>query len=192
MSKKIVLLGPPGCGKGTQSKLLVENKNFFQLSTGDLLRAATSDNESEVGQKIKQIMQQGGLVPDNFVMDIIVKKVLDLKDQNIIFDGFPRNIEQAKFLDKSLETIEISLDYVIFFGIDYKILESRIKKRIEQSSGKDLRTDDNLEVLDKRINIYKESTLPIVDYYKNKNILCEIDAMESIESVYDNILKIIE
>ena len=192
MSKKIVLLGPPGCGKGTQSKLLVENKNFFQLSTGDLLRAATSDNESEVGQKIKQIMQQGGLVPDNFVMDIIVKKVLDLKDQNIIFDGFPRNIEQAKFLEKSLETIEISLDYVIFFGIDYKILESRIKKRIEQSSGKDLRTDDNLEVLDKRINIYKESTLPIVDYYKNKNILCEIDAMESIESVYDNILKIIE
>ena len=192
MSKKIVLLGPPGCGKGTQSKLLVENKNFFQLSTGDLLRAATSDNESEVGQKIKQIMQQGGLVPDNFVMDIIVKKVLDLKDQNIIFDGFPRNIEQAKFLDKSLETIEISLDYVIFFGIDYKILESRIKKRIEQSSGKDLRTDDNLEVLDKRINIYKESTLPIVDYYKNKNILCEIDAMESIEAVYDNILKIIE
>ena len=192
MSKKIVLLGPPGCGKGTQSKLLVENKNFFQLSTGDLLRAATSDNESEVGQKIKQIMQQGGLVPDNFVMDIIVKKVLDLKDQNIIFDGFPRNIEQAKFLDKSLETIEISLGYVIFFGIDYKILESRIKKRIEQSSGKDLRTDDNLEVLDKRINIYKESTLPIVDYYKNKNILCEIDAMESIEAVYDNILKIIK
>ena len=192
MSKKIVLLGPPGCGKGTQSKLLVENKNFFQLSTGDLLRAATSDNESEVGQKIKQIMQQGGLVPDNFVIDIIVKKVLDLKDQNIIFDGFPRNIEQAKFLEKSLETIEISLDYVIFFGIDYKILESRIKKRIEQSSGKDLRTDDNLEVLNKRINIYKESTLPIVDYYKNKNILCEIDAMESIEAVYDNILKIIE
>ena len=192
MSKKIVLLGPPGCGKGTQSKLLVENKNFFQLSTGDLLRAATSDNESEVGQKIKQIMQQGGLVPDNFVIDIIVKKVLDLKDQNIIFDGFPRNIEQAKFLEKSLETIKISLDYVIFFGIDYKILESRIKKRIEQSSGKDLRTDDNLEVLNKRINIYKESTLPIVDYYKNKNILCEIDAMESIEAVYDNILKIIE
>ena len=192
MSKKIVLLGPPGCGKGTQSKLLVDNKNFFQLSTGDLLRAETSDNKSDVGQKIKQIMQQGGLVPDNFVIDIIVKKVSDLKYQNIIFDGFPRNIDQAKFLDKSLENETISLDHVIFFGIDYKVLESRIKHRIEQSSGEDLRTDDNLEVLNKRINIYKESTLPIVDYYKNRKILYEIDAMESIEAVHDNILKIIE
>ena len=132
------------------------------------------------------------MVPDNFVIDIIVKKVSDLKDQNIIFDGFPRNIEQAKFLDKSLETKSISLDYVLFFGIDYKVLESRIKQRIEQSTGEDLRTDDNLEILNKRINIYKESTLPIVDYYKNKNILYEIDAMESIETVYNNILQIIE
>lgn len=192
MSKKIVLLGPPGCGKGTQSKLLVNNKNFFQLSTGDLLRAATSDNNSEVGQKIKQIMQQGSLVPDNFVIDIIVKKVSDLKDQNIIFDGFPRNIEQAKFLDKSLESKAISLDHVIFFEIEYKVLESRIKQRIEESSTEDLRGDDDLEILNKRINIYKESTLPIVDYYKNKKILHDIDAMESIESVYNNILKIIE
>ena len=171
MSKKIVLLGPPGCGKGTQSKLLVNNKNFFQLSTGDLLRAATSDNNSEVGQKIKQIMQQGSLVPDNFVIDIIVKKVSDLKDQNIIFDGFPRNIEQAKFLDKSLESKAISLDHVIFFEIEYKVLESRIKQRIEESSTEDLRGDDDLEILNKRINIYKESTLPIVEYYKNKKIL---------------------
>ena len=87
------------------------------------MRAVTSDNNSEVGQKIKQIMQEGGLVPDNFVIDIIVKKVSDLKDQNIIFDGFPRNIDQAKFLDKSLESKTISLDHVIFFGIDYKVLK---------------------------------------------------------------------
>ena len=133
MSKKIVLLGPPGCGKGTQSKLLVDNRNFFQLSTGELLRAATSDNKSEVGQKIKVIMQQGELVPDNFVIDIIVKKVSDLKDQNIIFDGFPRNIDQAKFLDKSLESETISLDHVILFDIDYKILESRIKQRFQKT-----------------------------------------------------------
>ena len=96
-----------------------------------------------------------------------------------------------KYID-DVANLHLSIIPYIFFGIDYKILESRIKKRIEQSSGKDLRTDDNLEVLNKRINIYKESTLPIVDYYKNKNILCEIDAMESIEAVYDNILKIIE
>ena len=103
MSKKIVLLGPPGCGKGTQSKLLVEQNKFFQLSTGDLLRVASTDVKSEVGKKIKKIMESGELVPDDFVIDIIVKKVSDLKHENIIFDGFPRNIEQAKFLDESLK-----------------------------------------------------------------------------------------
>ncbi len=192
MSKKIVLLGPPGCGKGTQSKLLVEQNKFFQLSTGDLLRVASTDVKSEVGKKIKKIMERGELVPDDFVIDIIVKKVSDLKHENIIFDGFPRNIEQAKFLDESLKKKSICLDYVIFFSIDYEILESRIIKRIKESSESDLRSDDNLETLNNRINTYKKSTLPIVDYYKNKNILYEINAMDSVKNVYDSILKIIK
>lgn len=190
MSKKIVLLGPPGCGKGTQSKLLVDNKNFFQLSTGDLLRAATSDNKSEVGQKIKQIMQQGGLVPDNFVIDIIVKKVSDLKYQNIIFDGFPRNLNQAKVLDESLKEISVKLDHAILFEVDFTILEQRIQNRISESVN-EKRSDDNLETLLKRIEVYKNNTLPIVDFYKKKKILKTVNGMNSIESVNDEILKII-
>ncbi len=192
MSKRIVLLGPPGCGKGTQSKLLVEKNQFIQLSTGDLLRAATNNIQSKVGQKIKTIMGEGKLVPDNYVIDIIINKVSELKNRNIIFDGFPRNIEQAIFLDDSLKDVSMKLDYVIFFKIDYEVLENRIKKRIEESNVAEQRSDDNLETLSNRINTYKKSTLPIVEFYKDKGILFEIDGMEEIENVYENILKIIQ
>lgn len=192
MKNKIVLLGPPGCGKGTQSKLLVKNKNFFQLSTGDLLRQETNDKESVIGQEVKKIMEEGKLVPDEFVINIIVKKVFELKDNNIIFDGFPRNLNQANFLDKSLEEVSLNLDCAILFDINFDVLEDRIKKRVEESGSIDLRPDDNLETLRNRIKIYKESTLPIVEYYKNKNILFKIDGMLSIDDVYKNILKIIE
>lgn len=192
MSKRIVLLGPPGCGKGTQSKLLVEKNQFIQLSTGDLLRAATNNIQSKVGQKIKTIMGEGKLVPDNYVIDIIINKVSELKNRNIIFDGFPRNIEQAIFLDDSLKDVSMKLDYVIFFKIDYEVLENRIKKRIEESNVAEQRSDDNLETLSNRINTYKKSTLPIVEFYKDKSILFEIDGMEEIENVYENILKIIQ
>ena len=192
MKNKIVLLGPPGCGKGTQSKLLVKNKDFFQLSTGDLLRQETNDKESVIGQEVKKIMEEGKLVPDEFVINIIVKKVFELKDNNIIFDGFPRNLNQANFLDKSLEEVSLNLDCAVLFDINFDVLEDRIKKRVEESGSNDLRPDDNLETLRNRIKIYKESTLPIVEYYKNKNILFKIDGMLSIEDVYKNILKIIQ
>ena len=192
MKNKIVLLGPPGCGKGTQSKLLVKNKDFFQLSTGDLLRQETNDKESAIGQEVKKIMEEGKLVPDEFVINIIVKKVFELKDNNIIFDGFPRNLNQANFLDKSLEEASLNLDCAVLFDINFDVLEDRIKKRVEESGSNDLRPDDNLETLRNRIKIYKESTLPIVEYYKNKNILFKIDGMLSIEDVYKNILKIIQ
>lgn len=192
MKNKIVLLGPPGCGKGTQSKLLVKNKDFFQLSTGDLLRQETNNKESLIGQEVKKIMEEGKLVPDDFVINIIVKKVFELKDNNIIFDGFPRNLNQANFLDESLEKVSLNLDCAVLFDINFDILEGRIKKRVEESGNTDLRPDDNLETLRNRIKIYKDSTLPIVEYYKNKNILFKIDGMLSIDNVYKNILKIIE
>jgi len=192
MKNKIVLLGPPGCGKGTQSKLLVKNKDFFQLSTGDLLRQETNDKDSVIGQEVKKIMEEGKLVSDEFVINIIVKKVFELKDNNIIFDGFPRNLNQANFLDKSLDEVSLNLDCAVLFDINFDVLEDRIKKRVEESGSIDLRPDDNIETLRNRIKIYKESTLPIVEYYKNKNILFKIDGMLSIDNVYKNILKIIE
>jgi len=188
--KKIVLLGPPGCGKGTQSKILVDKFSFFQLSTGDLLREQTANKNSPFGQEISEIMKRGDLVTDEIVINLIIDKVLNLKDKKIIFDGFPRNLNQAEVLDKSLKEISIELDYAILFDVDFKILEERIQNRIAESTD-EKRSDDNLETLLKRIEVYKKNTLPIVDFYKKKNILRTINGMSSIESVNDEILKII-
>ena len=189
--KKIVLLGPPGCGKGTQSKLLVEKDNFVQLSTGDLLRSETSNSNSDLGKKVKHLMESGELVPDGIVIDIIVKKVDEHKKKNIVFDGFPRNLKQAEVLDSSLEDISIKLDHAILFEIDFKILEERIYNRISESKGSEQRKDDNSETLLNRIAVFKSSTLPIVDYYEDKGIISKIDAMNKVNEVYDEITKII-
>ena len=189
--KRIVLLGPPGCGKGTQSNLLVKNNSFIQLSTGELLREETSNKTSQLGQKINKLMELGELVPDEIVIEMIIEKVKKYQDKSIIFDGFPRNLNQAKVLDESLKSISSELDYVIFFEVDFDILRERIKKRIEESSNQSVRKDDNLETLMKRIEVYKSSTLPIVNYYIEKNLLHKIDGMKKIEEINLKILKII-
>ena len=124
--KKIVLLGPPGCGKGTQSKLLVEKDNFVQLSTGDLLRSEISNSNSDLGKKVKDLMESGELVPDDIVIDIIVKKVEKHKKENIVFDGFPRNLKQAKVLDSSLENVSIKLDHAIFLKLISKFFKREL------------------------------------------------------------------
>ena len=189
--KKIVLLGPPGCGKGTQSKLLVEKNNFVQLSTGDLLRSETSNSSSELGKKVKHLMESGELVPDDIVIDIIVKKVEEHKNKNLVFDGFPRNLKQAEVLDSSLENVSIKLDHAILFEIDFKILEERINNRVSETSGSEKRKDDNSETLLNRIEVFKSSTLPIVSYYEKKGIISKINGMQMINEVYDKITKII-
>ena len=188
---KIVLLGPPGCGKGTQSKLLVEKNNFIQLSTGDLLRSETSNSNSDLGKKVKHIMESGELVPDDIVIDIIVNKVEEHKNKSIVFDGFPRNLKQAEALDSSLENVSVKLDHAIFFQIDFKILEERINNRISETKGKEQRKDDNSETLLNRIEVFKTSTLPIVEYYKEKGIISKIDGMQKVNDVYAEITNII-
>ena len=189
--KKIVLLGPPGCGKGTQSKLLIEKSNFIQLSTGDLLRDETSKENSELGKKVSSLMESGELVPDDIVIDIIVKKVEEFSKKSIVFDGFPRNLNQARALDDSLLNVSIKLDNVIFFDIKFEVLKERIKKRIEESNNNEVRKDDNIETLLNRIEVYKLSTLPIVQYYEKKGILSKIDGMKNVETVNSEITKII-
>ena len=189
--KKIVLLGPPGCGKGTQSKLLVEKNNFIQLSTGDLLRSEISNSNSDLGKKVKDLMESGELVPDDIVIDIIVKKVEEHKSENLVFDGFPRNLKQAKVLDSSLDNVSIKLDHAIFFEIDFKILEERINTRANETNDKEKRKDDNSKTLLNRIEVFKTSTLPIVRYYEEKGIISKIDGMQKVNEVYAKITKII-
>ena len=189
--KRIVFLGPPGCGKGTQSKLLVDNNNFTQLSTGDLLRDETSKTDSKLGEKVRNLMEAGELVPDEIVIDIIVKKVKEFKKKSLIFDGFPRNLNQAVVLDESLKSVSIELDNAIFFEINFDILKERIEKRIKESENENQRKDDNIETLINRIEVYKSSTLPIVDYYDKKGILNKVSGIKKIEEVYEEILKII-
>ena len=188
---QIVLLGPPGCGKGTQSKLLVEKNNFVQLSTGDLLRSETSNSNSDLGKKVKYLMETGALVPDDIVIDIIVNKVKEHKNKSIVFDGFPRNLKQAEALDSSLEDVSVKLDHAIFFQIDFKILEERINNRISETKGSERRKDDNSETLLNRIEVFKSSTLPIVNYYAEKGIISKIDGMQEVNEVYAEITKII-
>ena len=189
--KRIVLLGPPGCGKGTQSKLLVERNNFLQLSTGDLLREETSNRESRYREEINRIMKNGDLVPDKIVIDLIIEKITNFSDQNLIFDGFPRNINQASVLDQSLDSISVNLDHAILIDVDFGILEERIKNRVKENNNQQQRQDDNLETLLKRIEVYKKDTFPIIEYYKKKGILKTIDGMKSIDEVSNEILNII-
>ena len=189
--KKVVLLGPPGSGKGTQSKFLVEKFGFIQISTGDLLRDQVQQKDSSMGKEISEIMKNGELVPDEIVIKLIIGKITIFKEKNIIFDGFPRNINQAKVLDESLEKISVSLDKAIFINVDYEILKERIISRINESGDDNKRSDDNVQTLVKRIDVYKKNTLPIVEYYKEKGILSEINGMLKIEEVSQQILKII-
>ena len=189
--KKIVLLGPPGCGKGTQSKLLVEKDNFVQLSTGDLLRSEISKSDSDLGKKVKYLMESGELVPDDIVIDIIMNKVEQHKNKSIVFDGFPRNLKQAEVLDSSLKNVSVKIDHAILFQIDFKILEERINNRISETKGSEQRKDDNAETLLNRIKVFKSSTLPIVKYYEEKGIISKIDGMQKVNEVYAEITKII-
>ena len=189
--KKVVLLGPPGSGKGTQSKFLVEKFGFIQISTGDLLRDQVQQKDSSMGKEISDIMNNGELVPDEIVIKLIIGKMTIFKEKNVIFDGFPRNINQAKVLDESLEKISVSLDKAIFINVDYEILKERIISRINESGDDNKRSDDNVQTLVKRIDVYKKNTLPIVEYYKEKGILSEINGMLKIEEVSQQILKII-
>ena len=187
----IILLGPPGSGKRTQSKLLVEKENFYQISTGDILRESV-ESGSKHGQKLKEIMDRGDLVPDNLVIDMMLNSVDFSKQKKIIFDGFPRNILQAKALESELDKISMKINYVIFLDVSFNILETRIKKRISESDNKNQRTDDNEDTLIKRLEVYKKLTFPIIEFYENKGNLHKIDGMLNVEEVNNKINNIIK
>ena len=182
---RIVLLGPPGAGKGTQAKELVTKYGIVQLSTGDMLRAAVAAG-TPIGLKAKDIMARGALVPDDVVVSIVSDRIeeADAK-RGFILDGFPRTVPQAEALDRMLAEKGIGLDAVLEIKVDSDILVRRIASRVEQMKlrGEPLRADDNPEVLKQRLAAYGAQTAPLVDYYRGKGALRSVDGMESISDV---------
>jgi adenylate kinase len=185
----IILFGPPGAGKGTQAKFLVEKYNIIQLSTGDMLREAIKSG-SELGKSLSLIMDKGDLVSDKIIMSIIEEKI-DKDDckNGMILDGFPRTLNQANELDELLNSKKIIIDYIIELTVDENLLINRIEKRAEENL--DIRNDDTVDILKNRILVYKNDTLPVLKYYKDKNRLISINGMQSIEKVSNDLYKTI-
>ena len=186
---KLILFGPPGAGKGTQAKIIIKKYNIVQISTGDMLREEVK-LETDLGLAAKVIMDKGDLVSDEIIMSMIEKRIKKPDCNNgFILDGFPRTLKQAVHLDEILDRLKIKIDTVIEINVNEELLLKRIKKRAAESD--DLRGDDNSEILNNRISVYKKDTLPVLEYYKNSNKLHTIDGMQNIEQVSKDILKIL-
>lgn len=183
---RLILLGPPGAGKGTQAQRLVERHEIVQLSTGDMLRAAVAAG-TEIGLKAKAIMDAGELVPDDVVVGIINDRIekADAK-KGFILDGFPRTVGQAEALDAMLKQKGLKLDAVIEIKVDEGILLSRIEKRAGETPGGP-RADDNADALKKRLAVYREQTAPLVDHFRSKGLLKTVDGMKGIDEVSQSI-----
>jgi adenylate kinase len=182
---KLILLGPPGAGKGTQAVRLAEKHRIPQLSTGDMLRAAVQAG-TPIGIKAKAVMDAGGLVSDEIVVGIVADRIEEPDAVNgFILDGFPRTVAQAAALDKMLAEHGLKLDAVIEFVVDESILLSRIEKRAADTiaEGRSVRPDDNAEAFKTRLEAYRVQTAPLSDYYRRSGDLRPIDAMKSIDEV---------
>lgn len=180
----IILLGPPGAGKGTQARKLVEERGMIQLSTGDMLREARTSG-TEMGRKVAEVMDRGDLVTDEIVIGLIEEKLEGGKGGGFIFDGFPRTLPQADALGALLARHGETLDAVIELRVDDDVLVDRIVGRAEQAraAGEPVRADDNAESLRKRLMEYYKKTSPLIGYYYAKGKLRGVDGMGEIDEV---------
>ena len=175
----IIIFGPPGAGKGTQSKFIEKKYNLLQLSTGELLRNEIT-NKTQLGLEISSIIKSGDLVSDEIVSKLIEKYISDQKNkQRLIFDGYPRNIDQAKNLDKLLKKYNQQIDIVLKLSVS---LET-IKRRISERKSLEQRTDDSDEIAIKRFKTYELSSEPVLDYYKQSNLLKVINGENTISEI---------
>jgi adenylate kinase len=190
---RLILLGPPGSGKGTQAQRLVKRHGIAQLSTGEMLRAAVAA-QTPVGLRAKDIMASGGLVPDDIVIGIISDR-LDQPDaaKGFILDGFPRTVPQAQALDELLKKKHMKLDAVIELRVNESALLQRVESRVAEmrARGEEVRIDDTQEVLTKRLASYRQLTEPLIHYYSERRKLLTVDGMMTIEHVTREISRIL-
>lgn len=190
----IILLGPPGAGKGTQAARLVEERNMVQLSTGDMLRAARTSG-TEMGKQVAAVMDRGDLVTDEIVIGLIREKLeADDGASGYIFDGFPRTLAQADALGRLLVDMGENLDAVIELQVNDDVLVDRIVGRAKEAeaAGQPVRADDNEESLRTRLMAYYKQTSPLVGYYYAKGDLRSVDGLETIETVASDIAKVLQ
>jgi adenylate kinase len=178
---RLILIGPPGAGKGTQAQRLVERHGLVQLSTGEMLRSAVKAG-TPVGKRAQVVMDRGDLVPDDVMVEIIADR-LEQPDSagGFILDGFPRTVAQAEALTRLLRDKGLKLDAVIEIAANEDTLISRIEKRARETGG--ARADDTVETLKKRLKVYREQTAPVADYYRRQGTLRTVDGMKSMDEV---------
>jgi len=186
---RLVILGPPGAGKGTQATKIATRLGIPQLSTGDMLREAVA-LRSTSGLRAKHIMDRGDLVPDEVVVSVVTSRI-DHSDaaNGFILDGFPRTVTQAEALDQELTTKGIKLDAVLELEVDEDALLDRIRGRAQQAAnnGESIRSDDNPEVFKTRLDVYRAQTAPVTEYYRSQGLLNTVDGLQSIDVVTEEL-----
>jgi len=182
---RLILLGPPGAGKGTQAQRLAAKHKIVQLSTGDMLREAVK-SATPVGRKVQDIIAHGKLAPDSVVVEIVGQRIAEPDARNgFILDGFPRTVPQAAALDRILKSKGLGLDAVIELRVDEEVLVKRIESRIAEmkARGETLREDDNAAVLHTRLKAYRDQTTPLIAYYREQGVLRTVNGMAPIPEV---------
>jgi adenylate kinase len=174
MKQRLLFLGPPGAGKGTQASLLCKSQDLRHLSTGDLLRSEVSAG-SELGKEAEAVMNRGELVSDSLVLAIVKTQLKALKNQGWLLDGFPRNVAQAKAIDPLLQELSQPIEAVVLLELDDSVLIERMLLRG--------RADDNKSVILNRLEVYREQTAPLIRHYENLNLLVSVKAQGSVETV---------